>query len=227
MRNTSANQIKTGTDVYGSDGEKIGSIAGVADTYFVIEKGFIFTTDIYVPMSAVARVDDDKVMLSMTKDQVENEDWTREPAEEVPAMGAAPAYTDVDTGARSAVTDRDVLERREERLVVDKDVEKAGDVRVGKRVVEQQQSVDVPVTREEVTVDRRSVDRPATGENLTDESIDVPVYEERVEAAKEARVVEEVEVGKTATTDTERVEATVRREEIDIEADSGTTPKNR
>jgi uncharacterized protein (TIGR02271 family) len=227
MRNTYANQIKTGTDVYGSDDEKIGSIAGVADTYFVIEKGFIFTTDIYVPMSAVARVDDDRVMLSMTKDQVENEDWTREPAEEVPAMGAAPAYTDVDTGARSAVTDRDVLERREERLVVDKDVEKAGDVRVGKRVVEQQQSVDVPVTREEVTIDRRSVDRPATGETLTDESIDVPVYEERVEAAKEARVVEEVEVGKTATTDTERVEGTVRREEIDIEADPGTTPKNR
>ena len=90
MRNTSGNQIKTGTDVYGSDGEKIGSIAGVADNYFVIEKGFIFTTDIYVPMSAVARVDDDKVMLSMTKDQVENEDWTREPAEEIPAMGAAP-----------------------------------------------------------------------------------------------------------------------------------------
>jgi uncharacterized protein (TIGR02271 family) len=227
MQNTYASQIQTGTDVYGSDGEKVGTIAGIADNYFVIEKGFIFTTDIYVPMSAVARVDDDKVMLSMTKDQVENEDWTREPAEEVPAMGAAPAYTDVDTGARSAVTDRDVLERREERLVVDKDVEKAGDVRVGKRVVEQQQSVDVPVTREEVTIDRRSVDRPATGETLTDESIDVPVYEERVEAAKEARVVEEVEVGKTATTDTERVEGTVRREEFDIDADPGTTPKNR
>ena len=36
MRNTSGNQIKTGTDVYGSDGEKIGCIAGVADNYFVI-----------------------------------------------------------------------------------------------------------------------------------------------------------------------------------------------
>jgi uncharacterized protein (TIGR02271 family) len=227
MRNTYAKQIKTGTDVYGSDDEKIGSIAGVADTYFVIEKGFIFTTDIYVPMSAVARVDDDRVMLSMTKAQVENEDWTREPAEEVASMGAAGTYTDVDTGARSAATDREVLERSEERLVVDKDVQKAGDVRVGKHVVEEQQSVDVPVTREEVTIDRRSVDRPATGENLTDESIDVPVYEERVEAAKEARVVEEVEVGKTATTDTERVEGTVRREEFDIDAESGTTRKNR
>ena len=137
------------------------------------------------------------------------------------------AVSDWGDGVEPAEPERARVERREERLVVDKDVEKAGDVRVGKRVVEDQQSVDVPVTREEVTVDRRSVDRPATGENLTDESIDVPVYEERVEAAKEARVVEEVEVGKTATTDTERVEGTVRREEIEIEAEPGTTPQNR
>jgi uncharacterized protein (TIGR02271 family) len=85
----------------------------------------------------------------------------------------------------------------------------------------------VPVTREEVTIDRRSVDRPATGEALTEDSIDVPVYEERVEASKEARVVEELEVGKTATTETQRVQDTVRREEFDIDDETGTTRQDR
>jgi uncharacterized protein (TIGR02271 family) len=102
---------------------------------------------------------------------------------------------------------------------VDKDVEKAGEVRIGKNVVEDRQTVDVPVSREEVNIERRAVDRPATGDSLTDESIDVPVYEERVKTGKEARVVEELEVGKTATTDTKRVEDTVRREEFEIEDD--------
>jgi uncharacterized protein (TIGR02271 family) len=121
-----------------------------------------------------------------------------------------------------------VLERREERLVVDKDVEQAGEVHVGKHVVEDRQTVDVPVTREEVNIERRSVDRPADGgEAFTDDSIDVPVYEERVEAGKESRVVEELEIDKTAQTGTERVEETVRREEFDIDDNSGTTRTNR
>ena len=45
------------------------------------------------------------------------------------------------------------------------------------------------------------------------------MYEERVEAGKEARVVEELEVDKTATTGTARVQDTVKREEFEIEGD--------
>ena len=234
--------IQTGTSVYSSDGEKIGDVAGVADNYFIIEKGFIFTTDIYVPMSAVSSADDDGINLSLTKDEVESSDWSNEPDDDLEAGTTDAQASETDTGfatrdaghdtghaTTEAATDvdRDVLERREERLSVDKQAEQAGEVHVGKHVVEEQQAVDVPVTREEVTIDRRSVDRPAGGEAFSDESVDVPLYEERVEANKEARVVEELEVGKTATTDTQRVEDTVRREEFDIDDETGTTRQDR
>jgi uncharacterized protein (TIGR02271 family) len=236
MQNTFVSQIQTGTSVYGSDGEKIGDVAGVADNYFVIEKGFIFTTDIFVPMSAVAGVDDDGVRLSMTKDQVENENWSEAPMGGTEAYGSTDAYgtadrgTDYDTTNRTAdydTDDGDRLERREERLQVDKTAQQAGNVRVGKHVEEDRVAVDVPVQREEVTLERHSVDRPATGQALTEDSIDVPVYEERVETDKEARVVEELEVGKTSVTDTERVEDTVRREEFDIDETGTGTSRNR
>ncbi len=233
MQTDYATQIQTGTDVYGSDGEKIGDVAGVSNTYFIIEKGFFFTTDIYVPMSAVSSLDEDGIRLSLTKDEIENGDYANEPTGDSYDTDATAA-----TGyaAGSAIDhdsdEEDVLERREERLTVDKQTEKAGEVRVGKRVVEEQQSIDVPVTREEVTIERRDVDRPATGEAFTEESLEVPVYEERVETGKEARVVEELEVDKTATTETARVQDTVRREEFEIEGeddlDTGnTTPTNR
>ncbi len=116
------------------------------------------------------------------------------------------------------VADRDVLERREERLTVDKDVEQVGTVRVGKRVVEDEQSVDVPVTREDVTITRRAVDRD-TGDTLDEESVDIPVYAENVETGKDTRVVEELEIGKTTKTDTRRVSDTVRREEFEVAED--------
>jgi uncharacterized protein (TIGR02271 family) len=217
MQTDYATQIQTGTDVIGSDGEKIGDVAGVADTYFVIEKGFFFPTDIYVPMSAVSSLDEEGIRLSLTKDEIENGDYTTEPARESYGDGGESAYTAGTSAGHNA--DEDVLERREERLTVDKQTQKAGEVRVGKRVVEEQQAVDVPVSREEVSIQRREVDRPASGEAFTEESIDVPVYEERVEAGKEARVVEELEVDKTATTGTARVQDTVRREEFEIEGD--------
>ena len=229
MRNTfDTTQIRTGTSVYGSDGEKIGDVAGVADRYFVIEKGFLFTTDIYVPLSAVASADDDGITLSMTKDEVENNDWSSEPTDDDGDTAFADTSHDTYATGANTTAQGDMLERREERLVVDKDVEQTGNVSVGKHVVEERQSVDVPVTREEVTIDRRSVDRPATGEALTEDSIDVPLYEERVETGKEARVVEELEVGKTSVTDTAHVEDTVRREEFDIDENTGdTTRQNR
>lgn len=43
--------------------------------------------------------------------------------------------------------------------------------------------------------------------------------EEQATTSKDARVVEELEIGKTPTTDTERVSGTVRREEFDIDSD--------
>jgi uncharacterized protein (TIGR02271 family) len=204
--------LRTGMDVYGSDSEKIGDIAMVEANHFVIQKGWLFPEDVYVPNSAISRVDDDDVYLSFTKDQIESEDWSAAP------VGDVDYRADADV-ADADITDRDVLERREERLTVDKDVEQVGKVRVGKKVVEDEQSVDVPVTREDVTITRRAVDRD-TGDTLDEESVDIPVYAERVETGKDTRVVEELEIGKTAKTDTKRVSDTVRREEFEVDEDT-------
>jgi uncharacterized protein (TIGR02271 family) len=223
-------QIQTGWDVYGSDGDKIGEVAEVADDHFIIEKGFLFTTDIHVPLSAIASTAEDRVQLALTKDQVENEDWTSIAGGTRGVDTYDTADTDVsrDRGTHAtAGTERDTIERREERLTVDKDKQQAGSVRVDKHVEEDRQAVDVPVTKEEVHLERHAVDRPADGGTLAEDSIDVPVYEERVKTGKEARVVEELEVEKTAHTDTARVEDTVRREEFDIDDDAGTTRRDR
>ena len=205
MTTKTTTPIQLGWDAFGSDGEKIGTIAAVENDHFIIEKGFIFTEDVFVPMSAISHVEDDNVHLFLTKAQVDGEDWS------------APPVENIDYSARS--TDGDVLERREERLTVDKDTEQVGGVRVSKRVVEDTQSVDVPVTREELVIERRSVDRPADHDTLTEDSVEVPVYEEQVRTSKDARVVEELEIGKTSKTDTERVSGTVRREEFEIDSD--------
>lgn len=76
MRTYDATQVRAGFDVYGADGEKIGTVADASNNYFVIEKGSLFTTDLFVPTSAVAAVLDDRVELSLTKEQIEGGNFT-------------------------------------------------------------------------------------------------------------------------------------------------------
>jgi uncharacterized protein (TIGR02271 family) len=114
------------------------------------------------------------------------------------------------------------LKLREEELAARKTSVETGRVRLGKEIVEEERTVDVPVTREEVYVERHPVERRPSdqpiGETET-ETIRVPVREEHVEVEKQPVVYEEVGVGKRVTQDTEHVSGTVRREELRVDKD--------
>jgi uncharacterized protein (TIGR02271 family) len=106
-----------------------------------------------------------------------------------------------------------------------------GEVRVRKEVVTENQSVQVPVSREELVIERTAVsDRsPANaGEIGTDQEIRVPLSEERARVEKQPVVNEEVRVGKRAVQNTENVSEDVRHEELrvdkegDVEVDTQT-----
>ena len=113
------------------------------------------------------------------------------------------------------------VELREEELRARTQEMEAGRVRVGKEVVEEQKTLEVPVTREEVTVERHAVDRRPSDTPIGQDAgtISVPVREERVEVEKRPVVTEEISVGKQAVQETQQVSGTVRREEARIEGE--------
>ena len=118
--------------------------------------------------------------------------------------------------------ERRKVELTEEELRARKERERTGEVEIRKEMVTEEKTLDVPVTREEVVVERRPVERrPASGTVGAGETIEVPVHEERVEVEKQPVVYEEIDVGKRQVQDTERVSGTVRREEarVDTEGD--------
>ncbi len=117
-------------------------------------------------------------------------------------------------------TDEQRLRLREEQLNVSKQPVQSGEVSVGKNVVEEQRTVNVPVTHEEVYIENRPVtdamvdDNTAIGEG---ENIRVPVSEERVNVSKDTVVTGEVSVGKRAVQENQQVTDTVRREEARLD----------
>lgn len=136
-----------------------------------------------------------------------------------------------DSALGSDQTEEEKLRLHEERLNVDKEQVKTGEVNVGKHVVEEERSVDVPVERDEVYVERRPVDGDTADAHdkgfNENESINVPISEERVNVTKNDVVSEEIVVGKRKVEDTETVRDTVRREEADIDEDTDLTDNTR
>lgn len=108
----------------------------------------------------------------------------------------------------------------EEELSVGKRQIQRGGARVHTRMTERPVTESVSLREEKVSVERHPVDRAISGnEAAFGQTADVVVTttEEVPVVSKEARVVEEVVVGKTETERTETVRDTVRRTDVEIE----------
>jgi uncharacterized protein (TIGR02271 family) len=242
-----------GMDVIGADGEKIGEVDAVERDYFVVRKGFFFPQDHYIPMTAVSSYDEDgKLYLNVTKDEALEQEWSQPPATTTGAGYGTTTTADadyvatdidrepnVDTGYVADTVDRDAhahhaghertVDVHEEELAARTREVERGKVRIDKDVVEEQQTLDVPVTEEEVEVTRRRVDRDTTdADDIFEESTtEVPLRGEEVEVEKRAHVVEEIDIDKTAREHTEQVSDTVRREDVNVEGEGYKRPPSR
>jgi len=124
-----------------------------------------------------------------------------------------------DTGHTHDTTGN-TMQLREEELVAQKRMVESGRVEVEKDVVTERRSLEVPVTREEVVVERHAVERRPSDRPISETgAIEVPVREEQVSVEKRPVVYEEVEIGKRATQETRHVEGEVRREVADVHTD--------
>jgi len=108
----------------------------------------------------------------------------------------------------------------EERLEVGKRPVQTGGVRVYRRVEEHPVREQVSLREEQVTVDRRPVDRPISPADqgaFQERTFEVRETAEEPVVSKQARVAEEVVVRKDASQRNQTVEDTVRRTDVDVQ----------
>ena len=124
------------------------------------------------------------------------------------------------TGTTGDVESRTNIPVVEENLHLGKREVERGGARIRSRIVERPVEENIRLREEHVTVNRRPVNREVTGDDMSrfqpgemeiTEHAEVPII------GKEARVVEEVEVGKNVTEREETVHDTVRGTQVDVE----------
>lgn len=184
--------IREGSDVYGSDGDKVGSIVALRQNYLVVEKGFFFPTDYYIPMGAISTYQDGRVYLNVTKDAALNQGWDAIPGDYDNASMTAVGYDDVaiaenqgtlagsaagSVGMQAGSTAAENFGLTGDRMATDTTVE-AGE------------TIAIPIHEEELTATKR---RGKTGEVRIEKDViaeervlEVPVTEERVRVQRRA-----------------------------------------
>ena len=130
----------------------------------------------------------------------------------------------------SGPTTDQAMTRSEEQLRVGTESREAGRARLRKHVVTEQQTVTVPVSREEVTLDREPITDANRGDAydgpaISEEEHEVVLHAERPVVDTEAVAVERVRLGKETVTEQESVRGEVRKEEIELDKGGVTTDR--
>ncbi len=113
-------------------------------------------------------------------------------------------------------------------LRVHKDRVNRGEVRIRKEVVSENQTVQVPVTREELVIERRPGNQAAApAGNIGESEIRVPLSEERASIDKSTVVREQVSVGKRPVEEVKDVTGEVRHEELVVDDETRKDDPNR
>ena len=128
----------------------------------------------------------------------------------------------------SGPTTDEAMTRSEERLNVGTRTEEVGRARLRKYVVTENVTETVPVSHEEVRVEREpitdaNIGNAMDGPAISEEEHEVTLHAERPVVEKEAVPVERVRLDKETVSDQERVSADVRKEEVEVDGGTGGT----
>lgn len=124
---------------------------------------------------------------------------------------------DNDNGDERESNQNESLRLHKEELDINKKSVQTGEVELSKEIIEEHKVVDVPVAREEVVIERRSVNNEASDSPIGDsETIRIPVSEEQVDVNKRTVVTGEVSAHKREVEETQQIDETLKREEARV-----------
>src|SRR5687768_5127656 len=236
-----------GATVYDNDGDKVGKVGQVYlddqsgnPSWVTVSTGFFGTSETFIPIEG-ARFDGDDLHVAYDKDKIKGAPHMEvdqhlsetEEAELYRYYGLQHGGTGYQTGTSDVTTGHTdtthtdttrttgdaAVTLSEERLEVGKESQEVGRARLRKYTTTETETVNVPVTKEKLVVERN----PVSGEQAaagpigdTDQVEEITLREERAVIDKETVPVEEVRIGKEQVTEHETVSAEVRKEQVDV-----------
>ena len=244
-----------GHDVVGDDGGKIGEVVDIyldeqtgQPEWLAVTTGLFGRRVSFIPL-ARATASGDQLVVPYTKDVVKDAPHAEPDGqlsqEEEAALyrhyGLSYSESESDSGLpeggqasaggpgqdTSGPNTDDAMTRSEEELRVGTTTREAGRVRLRKWVDTEQVAQTVPVTHEEVRIEREpitdgNIDQALSGPEISEGEYEVTLMEEEAVAATETVPKERIRMEKDTVVEQEQVGADLRKERVEAEVDPGT-----
>jgi uncharacterized protein (TIGR02271 family) len=200
----------------GSGDEDLGEVQEAGQDYVLVQRGMINKEKFYIPKDQVESYDGSVLRFRISEEDAKSRFLRDSPP---PSSSSATANEGLAAARKAEET---TVPLTEERLDASKK-ESTREATITKEPITETKTVEVPVTHEEISVERR----PATGSTTAEKPVQsrtetkVPLKQEEVQVTKQPYVKEEVSVKKKPVTETRRVTDKVTSEKVKVKGASG------
>lgn len=205
----------------GKNDEDLGEVQEVRDTYVLVQKGLINKEKFYIPQDKVESYDGTVLRFKISEEDARSEYLGDLP----PSLSTSVGDDNIDNNIEDAEQKESESESTrvpliEEKLNVSKREVTYKEASLIKEPVTETKTVEVPLTSEELIIERRPPTEATTSQRelkppvSTREEIKIPLKREEVEVKKEPYVKEEVVVKKRRTEERKTITEEVKSERL-------------
>ena len=199
----------------GKNDEDLGEVQEVGDTYILVQKGLINKEKFYIPQNEVESYDGDILRFSLSEEDIKSKYLQDSP----PLLSSVHSTNGIEENqAKQEESESSPL--IEEKLNISKREVTYKEATLIKEPVTETKTVEVPVTHEELIVERRPPTEATTSQDelkspvTTKEEIKIPLKKEEIEVKKEPYVKEEIVIKKRRVAETKTITEEVKSEKI-------------
>jgi uncharacterized protein (TIGR02271 family) len=203
----------------GRNDEDLGEVQEVRDMYILVQKGLLSKEKFYVPQNEVDSYDGQVLRFKVSEEDVR----TKYSGDLPPSASAVPdsSTNNIEENAtKQKESELNLVPLMEENLNVSKREVTYKEATLIKEPVIETKTVEVPVTHEEIIVERRSPTEATTSRKdlgapvTSKEEIKIPLRKEEVIVKKEPFVKEELVIKKRGVKEREKITEEVKSEKL-------------
>jgi uncharacterized protein (TIGR02271 family) len=196
-------------EVRGNNDEDLGEVQEVGDNYVLVQRGLINKDKFYIPKDMVESYDGELLRFSISEEDAKSR-----------FMGNSPPTMAENEAARKA--EETVIPVTAEKIDATT-IDSTREATVIKEPVTETKTVEVPVTHEEISIERRDVSERPTEQRPVQSKTEtkVPLKQEEVQVTKQPYVKEELVIKKKPVTETKTVSEQVVSEKATVKNPEG------
>jgi uncharacterized protein (TIGR02271 family) len=196
----------------GTNDEDLGDVQEVGQNYILVQRGIINKDKFYIPKDIVESYDGEILRLSISEEDARSRFLGDSPPPTAENEGLTAARKAEETVVPIAAEKLDASTRQSSR-----------DATVIKEPLTETKTVEVPVTHEEISIERRDVSERPTEQRPVQSKTEtkVPLKQEEVEVTKQPYVKEEIVIKKKPVTETKTISEQVTSEKVTVKNPDG------